>query len=409
MDNISLSNKNPKKIINKKKITRKNNHTIYLDNSKSKNKNDINLENKSNIKNNELLIKNNKIILLDEIKQNKKQLNGNITKNITIPWIEKYRPTSIEDLAICTSTYEKIKKIINDKEMPNIIITGIPGIGKTTTILCIAKALLGKYYNQGVLELNASDDRGIKAVQDLIIYFCKKKMTINNNCETDNSNFKYTNHKIILLDEADNMTKKAQQLVNNLMETYHKTTRFAFTCNNSSEIIEAIQSRCIIFRYRRLSNESIIKRLKFICNLENVKYSDKGIDAIVTTSQGDMRQAINNLQLTFNGYKYISEKNVYKLCDKPHPIIIKKLFLACKNKNIEDALTFLEDLRQQGYSSSDISISMKNTLKSPSIKWLDEETKIKYMIEIGNTALKISKGIDTKLQLSGCISKMCYL
>ena len=110
--------------------------------------------------------------------------------------------------------------------MPNIIITGIPGIGKTTTILCIAKNLIRKYFEEGVLELNASDVRGVKTVQETIEYFCKKKLQIDEN---------FANHKIVLLDEADNMTKKAQQSINNLMEQYQDTTRFAFTCNNSSD------------------------------------------------------------------------------------------------------------------------------------------------------------------------------
>ena len=182
------------------------------------------------------LLKSKKIKIIKEEKIIK--TNTNQKEALNIPWVEKYRPTNIENLVLETPIYNKIKKIIDDKNMPNIIITGLPGIGKTTTILCIAKILLGKYFEQGVLELNASDDRGIKAVQDSIIYFCKKKLEM----EED-----YAQHKIVLLDEADNMTTKAQQLVNNLMEKYHSTTRFAFTCNNSSDIIEAIQSRCIIF------------------------------------------------------------------------------------------------------------------------------------------------------------------
>lgn len=326
------------------------------------------------------------------------------TISLMIPWVEKYRPKHINDLVVDQSTLNKIRKIINDKDMPNIIITGIPGTGKTTTILCIALALLGKYFNQGVLELNASDDRGIKAVQDSIIYFCKKKLDIN-----PDEHQTYANHKIVLLDEADNMTKKAQQLVNTLMEKYHKTTRFAFTCNDSSDIIEAIQSRCIIFRYKRLSDEQISLRLKIICEKENVKYSEDGIDAINVISQGDLRQAINNLNITYNGYKEITAKNVYKLCDKPHPITIKNIFIACYHKDIRSALTLMNQLRDEGYSSSDIAISMINTLKSSKIVEIDERTKINFMTEISKTCLIISKGVDTPLQLTGCIASMCMI
>jgi replication factor C subunit 2/4 len=322
----------------------------------------------------------------------------------TTPWVEKYRPIELIDLVVEKNTLNKIKKIIDDRNMPNIIFTGVPGIGKTTTVQCIALKLLGDYYSQAVLELNASDDRGIKNVQESIIYFCKKQLDI-----ISDKNNRYANHKIVLLDEADNMTKKAQQLINTLMEQYHDTTRFAFTCNNSSDIIEAIQSRCIIFRYKRLSNEQIKNRLLYVCEKEGITYHGDGLDAIVTTSQGDMRQALNNLQVTYNGYTTITASNVYKLCDKPHPLTIKNLFIACSKKDVKSALKYLNELRNNGYSSSDISLSMINTLKSLQIDEIDEKNKISFMNEIAKTCLIINKGVNTPLQLTGCVTSMCTL
>ena len=322
----------------------------------------------------------------------------NNRNTLNTPWIEKYRPVNVNDLVLEHSTFDKIKKYIIDKNMPNIIIGGAPGIGKTTTILCIAKNLLGQQFDQLVLELNASDDRGIKTVQESIEYFCKKKITVEPG---------FAKHKIILLDEADHLTRKAQQSINNLMEQYQETTRFAFTCNNSSEIIEAIQSRCTIFRYGRLENNQISVRLKKICEIEKIPYTDDGINAIVITAQGDLRQAINNLQLTFNGYINVVPENVYKLCDKPHPLIITNIIIACSKKDIKTSLSYLNDLRNKGYSSSDISLSMVNTIKNIDKNILDEGTKIKYMDEISKTCLVISKGMNTPLQLTGCIASLC--
>lgn len=316
------------------------------------------------------------------------------------PWIEKYRPSNIDNLILSTSTLNKIKKIIKEKDMPNIIITGPPGIGKTTTVLCIAKNLLGKYFDQGVLELNASDERGIKVVHESIEYFCKKKLDTDNTC---------SKHKIVLLDEADNITKKAQQLINNLLKDYNNTTRFAFTCNNSSDIIESIQSRCIIFRYRRLTAKEVHERLEYICKMEKINYTDEGINSIVIISQGDLRKAINNLQITYNGYTDIVPENVYKLCDEPHPVIIQNIFKECKNKKIREALKYIDALNKRGYSKSDIIGSMVNSLKIIDTSIVDEKTKIKFMEEIAKACLIIGKGISTDLQLTGCIAALCRI
>jgi replication factor C subunit 2/4 len=320
--------------------------------------------------------------------------------NKEIPWIEKYRPKTINELIVDEGTYSKVKKIIQEKNMPNIIITGIPGTGKTSTILCIARSLLGRYIRQGVLELNASDDRGIKA-SDTIINFCKKKFQINKEERT------YADHKIVMLDEADNMTNKAQQMINNLMEKYNSTTRFAFTCNNSTKIIEAIQSRCIIFRYKRLSISQVKNRVVDICKIENVHYDSSGIDALVTTADGDMRQALNNLQLTYSGFGKINVDNVYKICEKPHPLIIKKIFISCDTKNLKEALQNLFLLSQKGYSCSDISMGMLNVLKNSKFDEIDLETRIKFYEETGKTAFRISKGLNSMIQLTGFLASLC--
>jgi len=321
----------------------------------------------------------------------------NLEKKSSSPWIEKYRPTSINDLLLDNSTINKVNNIIKEKSLPNIIITGVPGIGKTTTILCLAKSLLGPHVSNFVLELNASDERGIKAVHDSIVHFCRKKMKINES--------KYAQHKIVLLDEADNMTKKAQQLINILMNKYINSTRFAFTCNNSSDIIESIQSRCIILRYKRLENEKINKRLKYICDKEEIKSNLKGIKALILTSEGDMRKAINNLQLTYNSFDEINEDTVFEICNKPNPVIINNIFKYCLKNNLKKALECLDNLWNLGYSNSDIALGMLNTLKILDDDLiLDQNLKITFFDIVCKTNLIISKGIDSRLQLTSCIS-----
>jgi replication factor C subunit 2/4 len=338
----------------------------------------------------------NDILYDKQLKDYSKNKNNRNTFNI--PWTEKYRPNCIEDLVIDKYSYEKISRILSEKKMLNIILSGSPGIGKTSTMLFVAKALLGKYYNECVIELNASDERGVKTVQDVIEYFCKKKVDFSDGI---------MRHKIVLLDEADNMTKKAQQFISKLMEEYYNTTRFVFTCNNSTDIIETIQSRCVIFRYHKLKQDEIENKLITICDKEKIPHTAEGISVIAKISAGDLRQAINNLQITYNGYINVIPENVYKLCDTPHPVIIEQIFISCYKKDIREALRIFNDLKNKGYSSSDISLSMVETLKNMDKEIIDEKTKIQYLDEVCKTCVAVSKGLNTPLQITGLIAMLC--
>lgn len=314
-------------------------------------------------------------------------------------WTVKYRPKKIDDLMIDDGIKIKLQKIISEKNMPNIIFTGTPGVGKTSTIHCISKLILGDKYSEGVLELNASDDRGIKSVQESITNFCKKSINDKFNHDDDL-------HKIVILDEADNMTKKAQQLISNLMGDYNTSTRFAFTCNESSDIIEAIQSRCIIVRFKRLTSSQIVSKLIKICELENVEYSKKALNEISIISNGDMRQAINNLQIIHNAFGKVSTTNMFEICDRPHPTLMIDLFKKLINGNLDEALLMLEEIKDKGYSGSDILISMKNTLKTDTESDIEEANKIKIIKMVNESMFIVSHGLDTWLQLVGCVSNI---
>ncbi|KAI7164242.1 P-loop containing nucleoside triphosphate hydrolase protein, partial [Hortaea werneckii] len=190
--------------------------------------------------------------------------------NYELPWVEKYRPIFLDDIVGNTETVERLKIIAKDGNMPHVIISGMPGIGKTTSVLCLARQLLGDAYKEAVLELNASDERGIDVVRNRIKGFAQKKVTL-----------PAGRQKIVILDEADSMTSGAQQALRRTMEIYSGTTRFAFACNQSNKIIEPLQSRCAILRYSRLTDGQLVKRLYQICKAENVEYSDDGIAALV--------------------------------------------------------------------------------------------------------------------------------
>lgn len=319
-----------------------------------------------------------------------------------LPWIEKYRPANIEDVILDESTLNKIKKIIEKKDMPNIIITGVPGIGKTTTIKCIANGLYGKYIKQAVLELNASDERGIKMVDENITNFCKKSFKLTADDMSDNNEEqKYAKHKFIILDEADNITAKAQHSINKKMEEYNSTTRFAFTCNKSSDILEAIQSRCVILRYVRLPLNKVIERLQYICQKEKVNYTPEALKDIAIISQGDLRSALNKLQAVYNGMNDVITKNVFIVCDEPQPVIILNVLKSCKEQNIEKAFLIMSQLKTAGYSNSDIVLGIINVLKLDCP--FSEQEKIFIFHKTCKTAYYVSKGINSDLQLYGLI------
>lgn len=280
--------------------------------------------------------------------------------------VEKYRPVYLDDVVGNTETIERLKIIAKDGNMPHMIISGMPGIGKTTSILCLARQLLGDSYKEAVLELNASDERGIDVVRNRIKGFAQKKVTL-----------PAGRQKLVILDEADSMTSGAQQALRRTMEIYSATTRFAFACNQSNKIIEPLQSRCAILRYARLTDAQVVRRIMQICEAEKVQYSDDGIAALIFSAEGDMRQAINNLQSTTAGFGFVNGDNVFRVVDSPHPIKVQVLIKACHETRIDDALTSLHELWNLGYSCHDIISTMFKVTKT--IDTLSEHAKLEFI------------------------------
>lgn len=323
---------------------------------------------------------------------------SNFALSLELPWVEKYRPHKLDDIVGNEETIERLKLIVRDGNMPHMIILGLPGIGKTTSIHCLAYELLGpELYSQATLELNASDDRGIDVVRNKIKQFAQTKISLPPG-----------RHKIIILDEADSMTPGAQQALRRTMELYSNTTRFAFACNQSSKIIEPLQSRCAILRYNKLADDQVLLRLLEVAKAENVKFNSEGIKALIFTAEGDMRQAINNLQSTVAGFGFVDDVNVFKIVDQPHPLVVKKILGACiLNKSLDDAIDLLDTLWNKGYSAIDIvTLAFKVAKTIPGIL---ELTRLDVIKEIGFVHMRVLEGVLSYLQICGMLAKLAQI
>jgi len=328
----------------------------------------------------------------DIFNYNSKDLNKTI--NIKLPWVEKYRPTNSDDILLDPFIKEKINKMVETKTIPTMIITGEPGTGKTSTILFLAKTLYGDSYNDSVLELNASDDRGLSIINNTIYPFCKKH--VNNSL----------GYKLVILDEADSITQKAQNVLSNIISKFIKNTRFVFICNDYTQIIESIQSKCMIIKYPKIDSSNLFLKIKYICDTENITHTDDGINKLLFVSDNDIRQLINNLECIYYSFGILNEENIYKFIDKPKTFYISEILKSCFEHDFPKTINIVKNLYYNGYTPNDILLTFMKFLLDRNYHELDKEVKLKIYEIISLSYIVINSENDTLLQLCGCISKI---
>merc|ERR1719408_984418 len=231
-----------------------------------------------------------------------------------LPWVEKYRPSSLQQLVAHEDIIRTIERMMNKRQLPHMLLHGPPGTGKTSTITALAKTMYKEKYKSMTLELNASDARGIDVVREQIKTFVSVKQLFASASGTASGQ-----PKLVILDEADNMTNTAQFALRRMIEQYAPNARFILICNFSSRIIPALQSRCTKLRFGPLSDEQIAGRLRYVAECEKLELTEDGCQAIVQVGGGDMRRVLNVFQTTSMGHSVVDANAVYSSTGVPHP------------------------------------------------------------------------------------------
>tara|TARA_Y100000780_G_C13688503_1_gene418565 strand:+ start:2335 stop:3312 length:978 start_codon:yes stop_codon:yes gene_type:complete len=252
---------------------------------------------------------------------------SNSSKKENLPWIEKYRPKTIDDIMSHKNIKKTLTKFVNDKYLPHLLFHGPSGTGKTSTINACAKEIFGKYKDIMVMELNASDDRGIEVVRTKI----KQFVSSSNNFYGETDEEKNSIFKLVILDEADAMTDEAQAILRQVVEKYTYNARFCLICNYIKKINPALQSRCTLFRFMPLDNKSIKQKIKDISKTENITITKDGISTIQKRSMGDMRKALNILQSVQMVYDEVNEHNINKCAGYPQKTVIEDIYKSLIN------------------------------------------------------------------------------
>jgi replication factor C small subunit len=310
-------------------------------------------------------------------------------------WIEKYRPTRLSEIVGQDEIITRLQSYVKTGNLPHLLFTGSAGVGKTTAAVALAREFFGETWHMNFREMNASDERGIEVVRNQIKQFARTS-------PLGGSSF-----KILFLDEADALTPDAQAALRRTMESYALTCRFILSCNYSSKIIDPIQSRCAIYRFRPLSRDAIAEEIHRIAGKERIKVTMEAIDAIVYVAQGDMRKAINALQGAAIISNEIDEKMVYAITATARPEEIEELLVLSLKGDFEGAEAVLNNLLyERGIAPNELINQCYRALVK---REMDPARRVALIDTLGEADFRLSEGASSDIQLEALIARFVLL